>query len=164
MEKRRDKRLGAIHSFPPSPKVRTFSNLLFPIFLLCLFTTQSAAAEDSGCIRSSRKRQGPASGTSEKMPVHSPISNPQTNQYEGMDITLADNLAEALGAKATLVRFTWPELNADLLADKFDIAMGGIGRNVARGQGAGLHELLHIDNFGDLPAGPQGGRKPVFRF
>jgi cyclohexadienyl dehydratase len=60
--------------------------------------------------------------------------NPQTNQYEGMDIALAQKLAAALGAKITFVRFTWPELSKDLLADKFDIAMGGIGRNLARGQ------------------------------
>ncbi len=60
--------------------------------------------------------------------------NPQTNQYEGMDIALAHKLGEALEAKVTFVRFTWPGLTADLLADKFDIAMGGIGRNVARGK------------------------------
>ncbi len=60
--------------------------------------------------------------------------NPQTNQYEGMDIALAHKLGESLDAKVTFVRFTWPGLTADLLADKFDIAMGGIGRNVARGK------------------------------
>ena len=43
-------------------------------------------------------------------------------------------MGEALQAKALFVRFKWPGLKADLLADKFDIAMGGIGRNVERGK------------------------------
>ena len=72
-------------------------------------------------------------GTSGDYPPFS-FLNPQTNQYEGMDIALAHKLGEALDAKVTFVRFTWPGLTADLLADKFDIAMGGIGRNVARGK------------------------------
>jgi cyclohexadienyl dehydratase len=72
-------------------------------------------------------------GTSGDYPPFSYL-NPQTNQYEGMDITLAHKLGGPLEAKVTFVRFKWPELNADLMADKFDIAMGGIGRNVARGK------------------------------
>ena len=72
-------------------------------------------------------------GTSGDYPPFS-FLNPQTNQYEGMDIALAHKLGEALDAKVTFVRFTWPGLTADLLADKFDVAMGGIGRNVARGK------------------------------
>jgi cyclohexadienyl dehydratase len=51
-----------------------------------------------------------------------------------MDISLAQKLGESLGVSVTFVRFKWPELTADLLADKFDIAMGGIGRNLARGR------------------------------
>ena len=72
-------------------------------------------------------------GTSGDYPPFSYL-NLQTNQYEGMDIALAQKLGEALVAKVIFVRFKWPELNADLMADKFDIAMGGIGRNVARGK------------------------------
>ena len=72
-------------------------------------------------------------GTSGDYPPFSYL-NPQTNQYEGMDIALAHKLGEALDAKVTFVRFTWPGLTGDLTADKFDIAMGGIGRNVARGK------------------------------
>ena len=60
--------------------------------------------------------------------------NPKNNEYEGMDIEMANKLGEALQAKVVFVRFKWPELTADLLADKFDIAMGGIGRNVERGK------------------------------
>ena len=47
---------------------------------------------------------------------------------------MARQLGEALEAGVVFVRFKWPDLNADLLADKFDIAVGGIGRNVARGK------------------------------
>jgi cyclohexadienyl dehydratase len=60
--------------------------------------------------------------------------NPKTNDYEGMDIEMAKKLGQALQAKLVYVRFKWPELTPDLLADKFDIAMGGIGRNVERGK------------------------------
>jgi cyclohexadienyl dehydratase len=132
MEKRSDELLAPIRSFPPSATVRTFFNLLFPLFLLCLFTGLSVGAEESRLHQIIQKKEIRVGTSGDYRPFS--YLNPQTNQYEGMDITLADNLAEALGAKASFVRFKWPELNADLLADKFDIAMGGIGRNVARGK------------------------------
>jgi cyclohexadienyl dehydratase len=72
-------------------------------------------------------------GTSGDYPPFSYLS-PQTKQYEGMDIELAYKLGEALGAKVTFVPFKWPAVTEDLLADKFDIAMGGIGRNISRGR------------------------------
>ncbi len=60
--------------------------------------------------------------------------NSKSNDYEGMDIEMAKKLGQALQAKLVFTRFKWPELAPDLLADKFDIAMGGIGRNVERGK------------------------------
>ena len=60
------------------------------------------------------------------------LFNPQTNKYEGMDIEAAQKLGNALGAKVTFVKFKWPGLIEDLLAGKFDIAMGGVSRSLAR--------------------------------
>ncbi len=61
-------------------------------------------------------------------------TDPKTGEFVGMDVELAQKLAAALGAKIVYVRYKWPELTRDLLEDKFDIAMGGVGRNLARGQ------------------------------
>ena len=101
------------------------------IFFLLLSIT-SASAQESRLHQIIQKKEIRV-GTSGDYPPFSYL-NPQTNQYEGMDITLAHKLGGLLEAKVTFVRFKWPELNADLIADKFDIAMGGIGRNVARGK------------------------------
>ena len=108
-----------------------------PILLLfvCITSTLIAFptfAQDSRLQQIIQKKEVRV-GTSGDYPPFSYLS-PQTNQYEGMDIALAHKLGEALDAKVTFVRFTWPGLTADLLADKFDVAMGGIGRNVARGK------------------------------
>lgn len=58
--------------------------------------------------------------------------NPETKQYEGYDIDAAKSLAKELGVEVKFVETTWPTLMEDLLADKFDIAMGGITRNTGR--------------------------------
>ncbi|KJF27410.1 cyclohexadienyl dehydratase [Clostridium aceticum] len=58
--------------------------------------------------------------------------NPETNEFEGYDIDAAKMLAEELGVKVEFIKTTWPTLMEDLLADKFDIAMGGISRRMSR--------------------------------
>lgn len=58
--------------------------------------------------------------------------NPDTNEYEGYDIEAAKLLAKELGVEVQFVPTTWPTLMEDLLADKFDIAMGGITRRMSR--------------------------------
>jgi cyclohexadienyl dehydratase len=102
------------------------------LIYLSLMIVLSVEAQESRLHQIIQKKEIRV-GTSGDYPPFSYV-NPQTNQYEGMDIALAQRLGEALDAKVTFVRFKWPEINADLLADKFDIAMGGIGRNVARGK------------------------------
>ena len=102
------------------------------IFLFCLAAAFPATAEESR-LQSILQKKEIRVGTSGDYQPFSYL-NPQNNQYEGMDIEMAHKLGEALKAKVVFVRFKWPELTADLLADKFDIAMGGIGRNVERGK------------------------------
>jgi cyclohexadienyl dehydratase len=100
------------------------------LFLLLVAT--GAWAEESRLHQILQKKEVRVGTSGDYQPFS--FLNPRTGDYEGMDIALARRLGEALEAKVTFVRFTWPGLNADLLADKFDIAMGGIGRNVARGR------------------------------
>jgi cyclohexadienyl dehydratase len=111
---------------------RLFNLSLLAFIFLLLLSTPSLWAQESRLHQIIQKKEIRV-GTSGDYPPFSYL-NPQTNQYEGMDIALAHKIGEALEAKVTFVRFKWPELNADLMADKFDIAMGGIGRNVARGK------------------------------
>ena len=55
-----------------------------------------------------------------------------TGQYAGLDVDMANNLAESLGVKLEIVPTTWSTLLADLKGDKFDVGMGGISVNLAR--------------------------------
>lgn len=52
--------------------------------------------------------------------------------YEGHDIDVIEAMAQELGVQVEYVQTSWPKLIDDLLADKFDVAVGGITRNVAR--------------------------------
>ncbi|RXT06617.1 transporter substrate-binding domain-containing protein [Ammoniphilus sp. CFH 90114] len=64
--------------------------------------------------------------------------NPETNTYEGHDIDTAKQLAKDLGVEVEFVQTSWRRLMDDLLADKFDIAMGGISRTLERQKKAQL--------------------------
>ncbi len=44
---------------------------------------------------------------------------------KGADVTMAGELARALGVKVEIVPTTWKTLKDDLLADRYDVAMGG---------------------------------------
>jgi len=55
-----------------------------------------------------------------------------SGDYRGIDIDMAQDLANSLGAKLTLVPTTWPTLSADFSADKFDLAMSGVSINLKR--------------------------------
>ena len=55
-----------------------------------------------------------------------------TGHYEGLDVDMAESLGRALGTKVELVPTTWGGLLADLAADKFDLAMGGIAATLER--------------------------------
>lgn len=44
----------------------------------------------------------------------------------GADVAMAQDLAKTLGVRLVIVPTTWKTLQADLQADRFDIAMGGV--------------------------------------
>jgi cyclohexadienyl dehydratase len=49
-----------------------------------------------------------------------------SGKVEGLDVDMANNLAESLGVKLEIVKTSWPALKSDLEAGKFVVAMGGI--------------------------------------
>jgi cyclohexadienyl dehydratase len=55
-----------------------------------------------------------------------------TGQYSGLDVDMANSLADSLGVKLEIVPTTWSTLLADLGANKFDLGMGGISVTLAR--------------------------------
>lgn len=72
--------------------------------------------------------------------------------YEGADIEMAHELAALLGVSITFVPTVWVRLLDDFLADKFDIAMGGVTVMPARaGKG-----FFSVPNFVD-------GKRPLAR-
>lgn len=52
--------------------------------------------------------------------------------FIGLDVALAADLARTLGVKLQLVPTTWGTMMADLGADRFDLAMGGISVTLER--------------------------------
>ncbi|MDV8058372.1 transporter substrate-binding domain-containing protein [Rhodococcus sp. IEGM 1343] len=51
--------------------------------------------------------------------------DPSTQEYEGIDITMVEDLASRMDVKVDYVQTTWPNLSQDFL-DQCDIAVGGI--------------------------------------
>ncbi|WP_019700963.1 transporter substrate-binding domain-containing protein [Paracidovorax oryzae] len=52
--------------------------------------------------------------------------------YAGHDIDVVEAMAKELGVKVEYVPTSWPNLMKDIHADRFDVAVGGITRNVTR--------------------------------
>jgi chorismate mutase-like protein len=55
-----------------------------------------------------------------------------SDDFVGLDITLAGELAHALGVRLELVPTTWPTLMQDFTGGRFDIAMGGVSITLDR--------------------------------
>ncbi|WP_455924591.1 transporter substrate-binding domain-containing protein [Pseudomonas putida] len=65
--------------------------------------------------------------------------------YEGIDITLAQSLAQSLGVSVQWVPTTWKTLMPDFLAGQCDIAVGGISVTLARQKQAWFSSTLDVD-------------------
>lgn len=52
--------------------------------------------------------------------------------FAGHDIDLIETMAKELGVKVEYVPTSWPNLMKDIQSDTFDVAVGGITRNVNR--------------------------------
>jgi cyclohexadienyl dehydratase len=55
-----------------------------------------------------------------------------SGKVEGLDVDMAMSLAQSLGVKLEIVKTSWSTLKADLEANSFDIAMGGISVTLDR--------------------------------
>lgn len=81
-------------------------------------------------------------GTTMDTPVFS-MRNPTTGKLEGFDMDALDTLAPALGVKIEYVKMTFGTMLADLAADKFDMAMSGMGRTLERARVATFSKPYH---------------------
>src|ERR1044072_1471037 len=71
-------------------------------------------------------------GTTMDTPVFS-MRNAASGQLEGFDMDALETLSHALGGvKIQYVKMTFGTMPQDLMADKFDIAMSGMGRTLER--------------------------------
>src|SRR5499433_4506730 len=81
-------------------------------------------------------------GTTMDTPVFS-MRDPATGKLEGFDMDTLATLAPALGVKIEYVKMTFGSMLADLAADKFDVAMSGMGRTLERARVATFSKPYH---------------------
>lgn len=55
-----------------------------------------------------------------------------SEQWTGIDVDEASNMAKALGVRLVIVKTSWPSLLSDLQTGRFDIAGGGISITIER--------------------------------
>jgi cyclohexadienyl dehydratase len=112
-------------------RMRSLMGILFVALLSTPASAQSAAPDrlqrilDSGTLRV---------GTTMDTPVFSMRST--SGKLEGFDMDALATLGPALGVKIDYVKMTFGSMLGDLAADKFDIAMSGMGRTYDRARTA----------------------------
>ena len=108
-----------------------FLAIVFVVLLASPLAAQSPTADrlqrilDSGALRV---------GTTMDTPVFRMRTS--SGQLEGFDMDALATLAPALGVKIDYVKMTFGSMLSDLTADKFDIAMSGMGRTLDRARTA----------------------------
>jgi cyclohexadienyl dehydratase len=58
--------------------------------------------------------------------------DPATGAVSGLDVDMAQSLADGMGVRLDIVPTTWRGLSADLAGQKFDVAMGGVTITLTR--------------------------------
>jgi cyclohexadienyl dehydratase len=81
-------------------------------------------------------------GTTMDTPVFS-MRDPASGRLEGFDMDALTTLGPALGVKIEYVKMTFGTMLADLAADKFDVAMSGMGRTLERARVATFSKPYH---------------------
>ncbi|MCR4835764.1 MAG: transporter substrate-binding domain-containing protein [Bacteroidaceae bacterium] len=120
-------------------KERTKIWVLVAILILCSQAVLSACSDSDKPVRQPDKvteiveRGKVLIGTTGD---YRPLSfcEPETGEYWGFGIEIAQEIAKQLGVKVEFVQTSWPTLTADVLAEpqKFDFAIGGITITDAR--------------------------------
>ncbi len=76
---------------------------------------------------------------------YAPLTWQVGTSWTGFDATMARSLANTLGVELRFVQTTWPTLSADLAANRFDIAVGGVSRTPARAAQFDLSNTVFVD-------------------
>lgn len=114
-------------------KERTKIWVLVAILTLCSQAVLSACSDSDKPVRQPDKvteivERGKVliSTTGDYRPLS--FCEPETGEYWGFGIEIAQEIAKQLGVKVEFVKTSWPTLTADVLAEpqKFDFAIGGI--------------------------------------
>jgi cyclohexadienyl dehydratase len=58
--------------------------------------------------------------------------DPSSGTFSGLDVDMAQSLADGMGVRLEVEPSAWGSLSADLTAGKFDVAMGGVTITLAR--------------------------------
>src|SRR5258708_24032860 len=81
-------------------------------------------------------------GTTMDPPVFS-MRDAATGTLHGLDMDVLETLNTSLGVKLDYVKMTFGTMLADLAADKFDVAMSGMGRTLERARVATFSKPYH---------------------
>ena len=117
---------------------RIASILMFVIITICMLLPAGCRTQDKSGVPSDvpkleeiREEGVLKVGTTGD---YQPVSylDPNTGEYVGFDIELAEDLAYDLGVELEYVETSWPTLMDDTLAGKFDLAISGITITDAR--------------------------------
>jgi cyclohexadienyl dehydratase len=101
---------------------------------VCTLGSLSAQAQNADRLESVLKSGVLRVGTTMDTPVFS-MRN-ASGHLEGFDMDALETLGKALGVKIEYMKMTFGTMLADLAADKFDIAMSGMGRTLDRARTA----------------------------
>jgi cyclohexadienyl dehydratase len=113
--------------------------VLATILLISLLGALRAAARPLAAIQAEGTLRVGMTGDYAPFSVRGP-----DGQISGADVIMAESLAKALGAALVIVPTTWKTLAADLAADRYDIAMGGVSITPERAAiGDFSHPVLH---------------------
>src|SRR5262249_54769448 len=119
----------------PAPSVTPKASIMKPLvlFLAAALLPLPAAAQTQSPDRLQKILTAGVLrvGTSMDTPVFS-MRDPATGKLEGFDMDALATLGPALGVKIEYVKMTFGTMLVDLAADKFDVAMSGMGRTLER--------------------------------
>jgi len=110
---------------------KKWSRALYVIAALALvlvFSVQGVAAERLDRIMETKVLRVGTPGDYRPFSMLDKVSG----KYEGHDVDVAELLASDLGVSVEFVPTTWSKMMEDYQAGKFDVAMGGITRSLAR--------------------------------
>ena len=79
--------------------------------------------------------------------------NPATNEWEGMNVEMARNLAEAMGVELEIVDSTWATLIPGLMAEQYDICMVDMFATPERAQTVVFTDSYNTLGYSFLVAG-----------